>query len=124
MEALIAKFPLTVHGKHTKMGKQAHDFVKRRAGLARDILGEVFTMHPLRNAWDPIGFGSNKHGIFGATLDDPMHFNESGLFDGVTKAFYGCFTEEELKKFEDSTHCLYRNSRSSVRREFAFLRQK
>jgi hypothetical protein len=118
MEAIIAKFPLTVNGKHTKTGKQAHDFVKRRAGLAREILGEVFTMHPLHNAWEPIGFGSNKNGIFGATLDDPMHFNESGLFDGVTKAFYGCFTEEELKKFEDSTRFLYRNSRSSVRSEY------
>ena len=34
------------------------------------------------------GFGSNKNGIFGATLDDPLHFNESGLFYGVTKVFY------------------------------------
>jgi hypothetical protein len=61
--------------------------VKRRAGLAREILGDVFTMHPLCNAWNPIGFGANKNGIFGATLDNPMHFNESGLFDGITKAF-------------------------------------
>ncbi len=75
-------------------------------------------MHPLHNAWDSIGFGSNTHGIFGATLDDPMHFNESGLFDGVTKAFHGCFTEEELKKFEQSTRSLYRNSRSSVRSDY------
>ena len=47
-----------------------------------------------------------------------MHFNESGLFDGVTKAFYGCFTEEELKKFEESTRSLYSNSRSSVKSEY------
>jgi hypothetical protein len=118
MEAIRAKFPLTAHGKPSKSSKEAQDFVKRRAGLAREILGEVFSMHPLRNAWDDIGFGANKNGIFGATLDDPMHFNESGLFDGVTKAFYGCFTEEELKKFEESTRSLYRNSRSSVRSEY------
>ena len=118
MEAIAAKFPLTAHGRPTKKAKGAQDFLKRRAGLAREILGEVFTMHPLHNAWDSIGFGSNTHGIFGATLDDPMHFNESGLFDGVTKAFCGCFTEEELKKFEQSTRSLYRNSRSSVRSDY------
>ena len=93
------------------------EFVRRRAGAAREILGEVFTVHPLRNAWDQIGFGSNPHGIFGATLDNLMHFNESGLFDGVTKAFCGCFTVEELKKFEESTRSLCCNSRSSVKSE-------
>jgi hypothetical protein len=118
MEAISAKFPLTAQGKHTKKAKEAHDFVKRRAGLARNIVGEVFTMHSLLNAWEHIGFGSNKNGIFRATLDKPMHFNESGLFNVVTKAFYGCFTEEELKKVEQSTRCLYQNSRSSVRSEY------
>jgi hypothetical protein len=118
MEAIIDTFPLTPHGRPTKNAKAAQDFVKRRAGLARDILGDVFTMHPLHNAWNSISFGANKNGIYGATLDDPMHFNESGLFDGVTKAFYGCFTEEELKKFEETTRSLYLNSRSSVRSEY------
>jgi hypothetical protein len=92
--------------------------VKRRAGIAREILGDVFTMHPLRNAWNPISFGANKNGIYGATLDDPMHFNESGLFDGVTKAFYGCFTDKELNKFEETTRSLHLNSRSSVRSDY------
>jgi hypothetical protein len=122
MEAIVAKFPLPPSGKRTKDAatgfKIAQDFVKRRAGAAHDILGEVFTMHPLKNAWYPVGFGSNKNGIFGATLDDPMHFNESGLFDSVTKAFYSCFTPEELKKFEESTRSFNRHSRSSVRSGF------
>jgi hypothetical protein len=95
----------------------------------RDLLGS-FVFNDLSNLCvnlDPeqryqafvhsIGFGCNTHGMFGATLDDPMHFNESGLFDGVTKAFCGCFAEEELKKFERSTRSLHRNSRSSVRSE-------
>ena len=107
MEAVLAKFPLSAHGRPAKIGKAAHTFAKRRAGVAQEILGKVFTMHPLRNAWDPICFGSNKNGKFGATLDDPIHFNEPGLFDGVAKAFYGCFTEEEMKTFEQSTRSLY-----------------
>jgi hypothetical protein len=41
MEASIAKFPLTPHGRLTKKAKAAKDFVKRRAGLAREILGIV-----------------------------------------------------------------------------------
>ncbi len=121
MEAILAKFPL-IDGKRThgtkKHAEAAEDFVKRRAGLAHKILGEVFTMHPIRNAWYPISFGCNKNGVFGATLDDPMHFNESGLFDSVTKAFYSCFTPEELNKFEQSTRSFNRHSRSSVRSEF------
>jgi hypothetical protein len=118
MLAILESFPLTPHGRLTKKAKETQEFLRRRAGLAREILGDVFTMHPLRNAWNPISFGANKNGIYGATLDDPMHFNESGLFDGVTKAFYGCFTDEELKKFEETTRSLYRNSRSSVRSEY------
>jgi hypothetical protein len=118
MQAIIAKFPLTARGNPNKNAKKAQEFVRRRAGLAREILATVFTMHPLRNAWEPIAFGSTKNGIFGATLDDPMHFNESGLFDGVTKAFYGCFTEDELRIFEDKTRSLYQNSRSSVRSDY------
>jgi hypothetical protein len=102
-EAIIAKFPLTPHGRLTKKAKAAQDFVKRRAGLACEIIGDVFTMHPLHNAWDPIGFGSNRNGIFSATPDDPTRFNESGLFDGVTKAFYGCFG---LSKGVCKTICL------------------
>jgi hypothetical protein len=118
MKAIITRFGETPHGNLTKKAKAAQDFVKRRAGVAREILGDVFTMHPLRNAWDPIGFGSNKNGIFAATLDDPMHFNESGLFDGITKAFYGCFTEEELKKFEFTTRSLHQDSRCSVKSDY------
>jgi hypothetical protein len=119
MVAVNDKFALTDQGKPSKDAKKAaQDFLKRRAGLAREILGEVFTMHPLKNAWNLIGFGANENGIVGATLDDPMHFYESGLIDGVTKAFYGCFTEEELKKFEATTRSLYKNSRCSVRSEY------
>ena len=118
MKGILNKYPLSPRGKLSREAKLAQDFVKRRAGLAHEILGEVFTMHPIHNAWNDISFGANKNGIFGATLDDPMHFNESGLFDGVTKAFYGCFTEEELKKFEESTRSLYQHSRSSVRSEY------
>jgi hypothetical protein len=122
MEAIIAKFPLLGNGKQTKGAtkdaKAAEDFVKCRAGLAHKILGEVFTMCPIWNAWCPVSFGSNKNGIFGATLNDPMHFNESGLFDSVTKAFYSCFTPEELNKFEQSTRSFNRHLRSSVWSEF------
>jgi hypothetical protein len=66
MEAIVAKFPLLANRNRTKDAtkdiKAAEDFVKRRAGPAHEIIGEVFTMHPLRNAWHPVGFGSNKNG--------------------------------------------------------------
>jgi hypothetical protein len=50
MEAILAKCPLLANGNQTKGAKEdakaAEDFVKRRAGLAHKILGEVFTMRP------------------------------------------------------------------------------
>jgi hypothetical protein len=112
MEAILAKFPLSANGNRTKGAKKdakaAEDFVKRRAGPAHEILDEVFT-----------SFGSNKNGMFGATLDNPMCFNESdGLFNSVAKAFCSCFTPEELNKFKQSTGSFNRHSRLSVQSDF------
>jgi hypothetical protein len=123
MEAILAKFPLSANGNRTKGAKKdakaAEDFVKHRAGPAHEILDEVFTMHPTRNSWHSISFGSNKNGVFGATLDNPMCFNESdGLFNSVAKAFCSCFTPEELNKFKQSTGSFNRDSRWSVQSEF------
>jgi hypothetical protein len=49
--------------------KKALDFLNRRVKLARSILGRTYSMHPLRNAFDSVPFGSNKHE---ATLN-PFH---------------------------------------------------
>jgi hypothetical protein len=54
-----------------------------RSKVARDILGSVLTMYPVKNSWTDISFGSNSNGIYRATLDDPMHYHSSGLFSYI-----------------------------------------
>ncbi len=50
--------------------KKALGFLHRRVKLARSILGRTYLMHPLRNAFDHVPFGANKHGILVATTED------------------------------------------------------
>jgi hypothetical protein len=61
----------TTLGKHEC--KKALDFLNRRVKLARNILGRAYSMHPLRNAFDSVPFGANKHGILVATTEDHLH---------------------------------------------------
>jgi hypothetical protein len=42
---------------------EKHEYLNRRVKLARNILGRTYSMHPLRNAFDSVPFGANKHGI-------------------------------------------------------------
>ena len=50
--------------------KSMLDFLSRKVQLAKALLARPYTMHPLRNAFDGIPFGSNTHGVFAATTDD------------------------------------------------------
>jgi hypothetical protein len=52
---------------------KALDFLNRRVKLARNILGRTYSMHLLRNDFDSVPFGANKHGILVATTEDDLH---------------------------------------------------
>jgi hypothetical protein len=52
---------------------KALDFLNRRVKLARNILGRTYSMHLLRNDFDSVQFGANKHGILVATTEDDLH---------------------------------------------------
>jgi len=69
---------LSQHSKTTL--KQLTSIMRLRAQLARDIIEKVFSLHTIKNAFNSLSFGCNDDGIHRATLDDPMHFNSSGLF--------------------------------------------
>ena len=60
--------------------KKMAKLIELRSKVARDVLGSVLTMYPVKNAWTDVSFGSNYNGIYRATLDDPMHYHSSGLF--------------------------------------------
>jgi hypothetical protein len=59
--------------------KRALGFLNRRVKQARSILGRAYSMHPLRNAFDDVPFGGNKHGILAATAEDHLHACESEI---------------------------------------------
>lgn len=83
--------------------KEIEYSIKLRAQISRDILEKVFSLYPIHNAWSAISFGStDEYGVYRATLDDPMHYNLSGLFEYVMKvAFLGLVPKEaeNLEKY-------------------------
>jgi hypothetical protein len=80
--------------------KKALGFLNRRVKLARSILGKTYSMHPLRNAFDSVPFGANKHGILVATTEDHLHACESGIMLNLAEVAYGGLTQAESKEFE------------------------
>jgi hypothetical protein len=69
--------------------KKALDFLNRRVELARNILGRTYSMHALRNAFDGVPFGANKHGIL------VVHACESEIMLNLAEVAYGGLTQAE-----------------------------
>ena len=74
-------------------------------------------MYPISNAWSQISFGANVNGIYHASLDDPMHYSSSGMFQYLAEVAFKGLSPSEAKKIEkfmreDSS------ARSSVRYDF------
>ena len=61
-------------------------YLKRQQKLAVALLSRPYTMHPLRNAFDGVDFGSNPWGVFAATADDHLHSWEAGGAENVLKS--------------------------------------
>ena len=68
--------------------------------VARDILEKVFSSYPVKNAWSRVSFGSNKDGIHRAAVDDPMHYNSSGLFSYLAEIVFGGLKPKEAEMLE------------------------
>jgi hypothetical protein len=80
--------------------KKASGFLNRRVKLARSRLGITYSMHPLRNAFDGVPFGANKHGILVATTEDHLHACVSGIMLNLAEVAYEGLTQAESKVFE------------------------
>jgi hypothetical protein len=104
--------------------KKALDFLNRRVKLARNILGRTYSMHPLRNAFDGVPFGANKHGILVATTEDHLHACESGIMLNLAENAYGGLTQAESKVFEQIIRSKVTTCRSSVLSELPMGQQR
>ena len=86
---------------HTQvMKKKVISLMKTRSQVARDILEKVFSLYPVHNAWSEVSFGANQNGIHRAAVDDPMHYNASGLFAYLGKIAFGGLKPAEAETLE------------------------
>ena len=112
------RYPPDRKGRDTPEFKTAMQFIKRRSTIAKNILGRTFTLHPIRNAFESLSFGVNGAGIHTATLDDPLHFCNSGLFMYMGETGYLGMTTLERKLFEERVQAQIKGTRSSVRQGY------
>ena len=92
--------------------------LQRRTKFARIILERVYSMYPIKNAWTDVCFGANQNGIYRATLDDPMHYCDSGSFFYLTQVAFLSLTPKERQEMEDIIKDYFKGKRSSVRDDF------
>jgi hypothetical protein len=57
-----------------------------------NYVGRTYSMHPIRNAFDGVPFGANKHGILVALTEDDLHACESGIMLNLAEVAYGGLT--------------------------------
>ena len=65
--------------------KKALKYLKRRADLAYKVLGKVYSSYAIHNAFEKVCFGDNSNGVYRSSLEDTMHFGESGFFNYIIK---------------------------------------
>ena len=117
MASVDTKLPSDVRGNVEKR-KNAVTFIKRRSRIARDILGRTYTMHAIRNAFDRLSFGTNYNKRYAATLDDPLHFCNSGLFQYMGQVAYLGMQDKEREELESIVLSQIRGVRCSVRSDY------
>jgi hypothetical protein len=83
--------------------KTAFKFLNRRVKLARSILAKTCSMHLLRNAFDGVPFGANKHGILVATTEDHLHACKSGIMLNLAEVAYRGLAAAESKNLNKSS---------------------
>ena len=104
---------LALQGK--KIGLDLEE--KLRAKFAKKVLEKCYSMYAIDNAWANICFGTNAGGIYGATLDDPMHYCDSGSFKYIAEVAFLSMQKLESGKFETLIQQRFHGLRSSVRED-------
>jgi hypothetical protein len=121
-EVVDTSLPLLActHGEEQKevieQRKTLLSYMKRRSKFARVSLERVYSMYPVDNAWSNVCFGSNINGIYRASLDDPMHYCDSGSFLYLSQvAFLSMTHQSERSEMEEIIKTYFKGKRSSIR---------
>jgi hypothetical protein len=107
--------PPTIQPKHARVLKS---FLLKQRTMYRSILRHPFSMHPIKNAFDGIDFGSWSAGIHDASLDDFMHSVEAGMMTYIAETVYDGLTKREKEAVEQQTQSILNNQRCSVNSTF------
>ena len=100
-------------------------FVERSVCLARSLLAKPYTLHPLRNAFEGVSFGANRHGVFVATAEDHLHSAEAGVIDYINQVAYGFMSQKERTMFQEAIRIgSISKTRSSARKTMPVMKMK
>jgi hypothetical protein len=105
----------------TKAAKKRYVRYRRlRQKLCVQILHRVFGSHPVDNAFFGLDMGSNREGIFRATLVDILHTIEEGLIPKFLVVFYGLMGDKQRAKVDSLVESLFGegHNRSSERNSY------
>ena len=97
-EDLGPRHPLSIDTRKKRISFST--LLKTRSATAREILEKTYGIYPVKNAWFPISFGATTNGIYEATLDDPFHFSESGMFMYLISVAFKGLLPADAKKIE------------------------
>jgi len=98
----------------TEDRKKVKTFLTKQRTMFRTILRYPYSMHPIKNAFEGINFGSWTGGIHDATVDDFMHSVEGGMISYISETVYDGLTKKENDTVEESTRSLLGKHRCSV----------
>jgi hypothetical protein len=75
-------------------------FLKNKVKIARALLYKMYSSYPVQNAFWLVDFGDNLFGVYRATMDDAMHFDELGKITYIAEAFLQPFSETDSDKLD------------------------
>ena len=94
------------------------NLLERTKELSKTILQNIYGTYPVHNAFTNVDFGDNAYGVFGACLNDFMHYSDSGTFIYIADvAFFG-LTESKQCIIEELMISTFNCIQSSVLQNF------
>jgi hypothetical protein len=80
--------------------KDCLSFLKNKVKIAHALLYKMYASYPVQNAFWLVDFGDNPFGVYGATVDDAMHFDELGKITNIAEAFLQPFSDTDSDKLD------------------------
>ena len=104
-------------GYNTTKLTSALSFLKRKVKIARALLYKMYATYPVTNAFWDVDFGDNAFGVYRATVDDAMHFDELGKITYIAESFLQPFSDSDSSQLDSLVEKLLSKStlRSSAR---------